>query len=239
MGANEWREEEEWPVPGTQYIRYYLYSDGSANSFYGDGKLSRRLPGDEPTDSYIYNPENPVPTLGGNHSICWSDAFDMIEPGPFDQRPLERRDDILVYTGPSRQQDIEITGPVKMKLFASSSAKDTDFTAKLIDVYPDGRAINITEGIIRARFHKSIRKDPELLVPGQIYEFTIELQPTSNVFKKDHRIRVDVTSSNFPLWDRNPNTGNSQGIDSEIQSARQTIYHNEIYSSHILLPVIT
>jgi putative CocE/NonD family hydrolase len=145
---------------------------------------------------------------------------------------------VLIFSTPRLAEDLEVTGPIVVKLFAASTANDTDFTAKLIDVYPDGTAYNLTEGIIRARFRKSVWEPPELLEPGKVYEYTLELQPTSNVFLAGHRIRVHLTSSNFPLWDRNPNTGNTQGTDTEVHVARQTIFHDRTFPSHILLPVI-
>jgi len=209
-----------------------LHSDGSK-----DGWLSPKPPGDEPPNAYTYDPDDPVPTLGGNHSSP-QDNPHIIRVGAVDQRPNEGRQDVLTFTTPPLQEDTEVTGPVEVKLYAASSAKDTDFIARLIDVYPDGTAYNLTEGNIRARFRESIWGPPKLLVPGQIYEYTIELLPTSNVFLKGHRIRVHVTSSNFPLYDRNPNTGHEQGLDAEWQVAHQTVYHDATRPSHILLPLI-
>ncbi len=238
MGINEWRQENEWPLARTQFTDYYLHSSGSANSDSDDGKLSTEPPDDEAPDQYRYDPDNPVPTLGGNHSICWGDAFHVIQPGPFDQRSVEARDDVLVYSTPPLDHDLEVTGPIALHLYAATDAPDTDWTAKLVDVHPDGRAINLTEGIIRARFRESIYEPPKLIEPDKVYEYTVELQPTSNVFLKGHRLRVDITSSNFPLWDRNPNTGHEQGCDDELQVAHQTILHNRQYPSRIVLPLI-
>jgi uncharacterized protein len=135
-------------------------------------------------------------------------------------------------------EDLEVTGPIVVKLFAASTANDTDFTAKLIDVYPDGTAYNLTEGVIRARFRKSVWEPPELLQPGKVYEYTLELQSTSNVFLSGHRIRAHLTCRNFPLWDRNPNTGIRQGMDADVRVAHQTVFHDRAYPSYILLPVI-
>ena len=238
MGVNEWRHEHEWPLARTRYVDYFLHSNGKAGSEPTDGLLSTIPPGDEPVDRYTYDPDNPVPTVGGNHSICWGAAFDVIQPGPLDQCAVEARDDVLVYTTPPLESPLEVTGPVKLTLYAATDAPDTDWTAKLVDVHPDGRAMNLTEGIIRARFRKSVHEPPELLEPGEVYEYTIELQPTSNVFLKGHRIRLDVTSSNFPLWDRNPNTGHEQGKDAEIRVARQTVRHDSRHPSRVLLPTI-
>ncbi len=232
MGINRWRFEWEWPLARTVYTKYYIHSDGSK-----DGRLSTEPPGDEPATEYIYDPEDPVPTLGGNHSAPV--IPDIIRVGAVDQRPNESRRDLLVFSSEPLERDREVTGPIVMKLHAASSARDTDFIARLIDVYPDGTAYNLTEGIIRARFRESIWQSPRLLVPGEVYEYHIELLPTSNVFLKGHSIRVHITSSNFPLWDRNPNTGHDQGMDDEIKVARQTVYHDRNYPSHILLPVIS
>ncbi len=231
MGANEWRSEGEWPLARTMFTRYYFHSNGSK-----DGWLDTEPPGDEPPTRYIYDPDDPVPTLGGNHSS--PNIPGVLRVGTVDQRPIESRQDVLVFTSPPVEEDTEVTGPIVVKLYAASSARDTDFIARLMDVYPDGTAYNLTEGIIRARFRESIWESPKLLVPNEIYEYTIELLPTSNVFLKGHSIRVHVTSSNFPLYDRNPNTGHEQGVDAEMQVAEQTIYHDERYPSHIILPVI-
>ena len=238
MGINEWRQEREWPLARTRFTEFFLHSNGSANGRDEDGRLHTEPPADEPTDRYVYDPDNPCPTLGGNHSICWPQAFHVIQPGPFDQRPVESRDDVLVYSTAPLDRDTEVTGPVVLRLFAATDAPDTDWTAKLVDVHPDGRAINLTEGVLRARFRESIYRPPKLLEPGKVYEYAVELQPTSNVFLKGHRIRVDISSSNFPLWDRNPNTGHEQGRDAETRIARQTVFHNGQYPSRIVLPVI-
>ena len=233
MGENAWRAESEWPLTRTRFTPYYLHSQGSAGQLVSDGALSLEKPVAEPADHYTYDPANPVPTLGGNHSQYMS----VMPNGPYDQRPLEARADVLVFTGPVLEQDLEVTGPVVATLYAASSALDTDFTTRLIDVYPDGRAINLCEGVIRARFRDSI-EIPTLLEPGKVYEFTIDMEVTSNLFKRGHRIRLDISSSNFPRLDRNPNTGHPFGLDGEIQVAYQTIYHDAQYPSHITLPVI-
>ena len=238
MGRNVWRQEQEWPLARTRFTNYHLHSQGAANTDPGEGRLGVDLPADEPPDHYVYDPADPVPTLGGNHSICWRDAFHVIQPGPFDQRSVERRDDVLTYTTPPLEAETEVTGPIILHLFAATDAPDTDWTAKLVDVHPDGRAINITEGVLRARFRQSIHEAPILLEPGTMYEYRIELQPTSNVFLKGHAIRLDITSSNFPLWDRNPNTGHPQGQDAELRVARQTVLHDRTHPSRLVLPVI-
>ncbi len=238
MGVNKWRHENEWPLARTQYVDYYLHSNGTAGTDENNGILSAKQANKDVTDKYIYDPNDPVPTLGGNHSICWVDAYDVIAPGPFDQRKIEARDDVLVYTSSPLKEDLEVTGPIQLTLYAATDVPDTDWTAKLVDVFPDGRAINLSEGIIRAKFRESIYEEPKLLEPNKIYEYNIEMQPTSNVFLKGHKIRLDITSSNFPLWDRNLNTGHEIGVDAEMRIAHQTVYHSQKYPSHITLPVV-
>ena len=211
MGTNVWRHENEWPLARTRYTPYYFHSRGAAHAGTEGGTLSLDPPVAESPDRYRYDPANPVWTLGGNHSFCSDPRYHVIQAGPFDQRSIEARDDVLVYTTAPLVDDVEVTGPVVVELFAASSAPDTDFVARLVDVFPNGRAINITEGVIRARFRESIYQPPKLLEPGVVYKYRIELQPTSNVFRRGHRIRVDITSSCFPLWDRNPNTGHPRG----------------------------
>ena len=230
MGDNVWRYEEEWPPARTEFTRYYLHSGGRANSLLGDGTLSPAAPGNEPPDRYSYDPDDPVPTLGG--PVMRPDLA-----GPRDRRTVERRDDVLVYTSEVLSQDIEVTGPVAVTLYAVSTAPDTDFTATLVDVHPNEKAIIICEGIRRARFRESLGS-PTLIEPGRVYEYTIDLWDTSNVFKAGHRIRVEVSSSNFPRFDRNLNTGHTLGLDSEMRVAEQTIHHDSVNRSHITLPII-
>jgi putative CocE/NonD family hydrolase len=233
MGRNEWRDEKEWPLPGTEWRRYYLHSRGRANSAYGDGALATDAPGSEPSDSFLYNPLNPVPTNGGG-LCCYPNS---VPGGAFDQSMVEHRSDVLVYSTEPLAEDVEVTGPIKLTLYASSSAPDTDFTAKLVDVGPCGFARNLTDGIIRARVRES-QSAPRLMDPGKVYEFTIDMWSTSNLFKAGHRIRLEVSSSNFPRFDRNPNTGHDLFADAETQPALQTIRHDRNYASHLTLPVI-
>ncbi|MBE3602674.1 CocE/NonD family hydrolase [bacterium] len=233
MGRNEWRDEKEWPLPGTEWRRYYLHSRGRANSAYGDGALATDAPGSEPPDSFLYNPLNPVPTNGGG-LCCYPNS---VPGGAFDQSMVEHRSDVLVYSTEPLAEDVEVTGPIKLTLYASSSAPDTDFTAKLVDVSPCGFARNLTDGILRARVRES-QSSPRLMDPGRVYEFTIDLWSTSNLFKAGHRIRLEVSSSNFPRFDRNPNTGHDLFADAETQPALQTIRHDRNYASHLTLPVI-
>ena len=232
MGSNTWRTEWEWPLLRTTFTNYYLRSDDT-----GAERLDTEPPGEEPPSHYTYDPDDPVPTLGGNHSSPEENP-EIIRVGPVDQRPVSERDDVLVFTSAPMTEDTEVTGPVTVKLWAATSGRDTDFIARLIDLYPDGNAFNLTEGIIRARFRESIWEEPKLLEPGEIYEYSLELLPTSNVFKPGHRICVHLTSSSFPMFDRNPNTGNEQGTDTELLVAEQTVYHDNLRPSHIVLPVI-
>ena len=233
MGTKQWREEQEWPLARTRFTPFYFHSAGEANSLLGDGGLSTTPSEDEQPDRYLYNPAFPTPTRGGN--TCCNP--EIVPWGAYDQRPVEYRNDVLVYTSDPMEEDMEATGPVIVKLFASTDARDTDFTAKLVDVDPNGYAVNLCDGIIRGRYRESTSHQ-RLLEPGTIYEFTIDLWPTSNVFKKGHRIRVDVSSSNFPRFDRNPNTGNKFGQDAEMKVAHQQVFHDREHPSHIILPLI-
>ena len=230
MGENRWRGENEWPLKRTQFTSYFLHSSGKANSLKGDGSLNLTAPADEKADEFTYDGKSPVPTAGGNNLVG-------APAGPFDQAKVEEREDVLVYSTSPLEQDVEVTGPVKMILHATSSALDTDFTAKLVDVYPDGKAFNLCDGIIRARYRKGMEK-AVMLEPGKAAEFEIDLWVTSNVFKQSHRIRVEVSSSNFPRYVRNQNTGLPLGTSAECQTAEQTVYHDRERPSHLLLPVI-
>ncbi|WP_404450572.1 CocE/NonD family hydrolase [Virgibacillus necropolis] len=231
MGMNQWRDEQEWPLARTNYVPYYLHSQGSANTGGGDGRLSTRKPGQEPTDDFVYDPENPVPSLGG----CT--LYDGVNTtGPQDQRKIEERDDVLVYTTEPLNEPVEVTGPIKVKLWASTDVKDTDFTAKLIDVLPDGTAYNLADGIVRARYRNGYK--PEADLSGEVVEYEIDLWATSNLFLSNHRIRIEVSSSNFPRFDANLNTGKTMLNSSDYKTANQRIYHNETYPSHVVLPII-
>ncbi|MBI3694023.1 MAG: CocE/NonD family hydrolase [Acidobacteria bacterium] len=233
MGRGVWRQEKEYPLARTRYTKMYFASGGSANTDRGDGRLSWDPPpaGAKP-DQYQYDPNNPVPSLGGNNCCGTPTAA-----GPQDQRPVEGRQDVLVYTSDRLDRAVEVTGPVKVVLHASSDAPDTDFVAKLVDVYPDGRAFNVCEGILRARYRESLSR-PRPLEPGKIYEMTIDLVGTSNAFLPGHRIRVDITSSHFPQFDRNPNTGEPFGTSAATRVARQAVHHSSAHPSHIVLPMI-
>ena len=233
MGTNEWRDEAEWPLERTDWQKWHLHSGGNANTVRGDGHLSNEPPRNGQTDRFAYDPRYPVQTLGGNN-CC---TPDIVPWGPYDQRPAEARSDVLCYTSDALEADLEVTGPIKMVLFAATDGPDTDWTAKLVDVSPSGYAKNLCDGIIRARYRDSFT-DPQLLEPNRVYEYEIDLAVTGNVFLRGHRIRVEVSSSNFPRFDRNLNTGNDTGTDTEMRTASQTVYHSGEYPSHILLPVI-
>jgi len=243
LHGGAWRDEKEWPLARTRFTTYYLHTDGT---------LSPQKPAaPSGQTSYDFDPRNPVPTIGGNIS---SGTGIMLQ-GAWDQKcgdhvwnckdslPLSARRDVLVFMTSPLSEDVEVTGPIDVKLWASSSAVDTDFTAKLIDVhppspdYPGGIDMNLEDGIIRARFRNSLEKQ-ELMKPGAIYQFTVQLYPTSNVFKAGHRIRVDISSSNFPRFDVNPNTGEPLNAHRRMITATNTIYHNSAHPSHIILPII-
>jgi len=233
MGANEYRQEDDWPPPQAQSTKYFLHSTGKANSLRGDGSLSVAPPKAEPVDSYVYNPANPVPTVGG--PLC-CDAEHM-EPGPRDQRSVENRDDVLVYSTGPLSRDLEVTGPVTATLFVRSSAVDTDFTAKLVDVAPDGFAQDLTEGILRMRYRDS-PEHARLMNPGQIYEISLDLWATSNVFLRGHTLRLEISSSNFPRFDRNLNTGEEIKFARTFVSATNAILHDAQHPSALVLPVM-
>jgi uncharacterized protein len=233
MGKNEWRDEDDWPLARAKATKYFLHSSGKANSSKGDGQLTAQLPLTEPKDSYLYNPANPAPTTGGPLCCDWM----HLAPGPRDQRTVEERSDVLVYTTPAFSQDTEVTGPVTLELFASTSAKDTDFTAKLVDLWPNGFAQNLTEGILRLRYRNSMER-PEPAKPGEIYHVAVDLWATSNVFLAGHRLCLEISSSNFPRFDRNLNTGEDQATSTKMQPATNTIYHDKAHPSALVLPII-
>jgi len=229
MGENRWRDEREWPLARTRYTPWYFHSGGRANTAAGDGVLDARAPVEESADHFVYDPDDPVPTMGGNTLI--------LAMGVQDQRPVEARGDVLVYTSAVLTEPLEVTGPIVVALHATSSAPDTDFTAKLVDVRPDGYAQNLADGIVRARYRDS-RESPALLTPGRIARFTIALWATSHVFLPGHRIRVEISSSNFPRFDRNLNTGEDAATGTRRQIARQAVFHDARHPSHIVLPII-
>ncbi|WP_155944228.1 CocE/NonD family hydrolase [Mycobacterium sp. 360MFTsu5.1] len=231
MGANTWKTATNWPLPQTQWINYYL--SGAGGSADRDGKLLPVLPGPQPPDSYTYDPLNPAPSLGG-HSCCGAKSGPQ---GPYDQTPVEQRSDVLVYTGDPVSHDTEITGAASVTLWAQSSAVDTDFTAKLVVVKPDGTAINMNNGILRASFRDSLSA-PTPIVPGQAYQYRIQIWPTSYQLKPGDRVRVEISSSDYPQFAPNPNTGAPFGRDAATVVATQTILHDPAHPSSITLPVI-
>ena len=236
MGKDTWRTEDQWPPPKAKLTQHYLHSDGHANSRFGSGTLTIDPPtSDEKPDHYFYEPRCPVPTVGG--PMCATREDPDALPGAFDQSEVEIRNDVLVYTSPPLGKGIEIGGEIEAVLYVSSSAKDTDFTAKLIDVYPDGRAFNLQSGILRARYREGLEKKV-WMEPGKVYRIKIWLQATCNYFAPGHRIRVDITSSSFPRFDRNMNTGGNNYDEVQGVVAKNVVYHTPQFPSQILLPVI-
>jgi len=228
MGKNLWRNENEWPLARTRYTSYYLHGQGHAGSAAGDGKISIDAPGFESTDEFSYDPLDPVPSMGGNNLI--------IEGGAMDQKGVEERKDVLVFTSAALNQELEVTGPIRMRLFAASSATDTDFTAKLCVVKANGQSFNLADGIIRARYRHGYDK-PELLKPGAVIEYELNMWATSYAFQAGEKIRIQVSSSNFPRFDRNSNCGGAGG-EGCVKKAYQTIYHDQKHPSRVILPVI-
>ena len=233
MGANRWREAREWPPEGARPERLYLDSGGGANSLVGDGRLTRQPARRKAEDRYLFDPRDPVPTRGG--AVCCNPR--LLPWGPMDQRPVEMRRDVLVYTTRPLKRDVEAIGPVSVVLYVATSARDTDFTAKLVDVFPDGYARNLTDGILRLRYRNSLEQ-PELARADEVYRITVDAGVTGNVFLKGHRIRLEISSSNFPRFDRNPNTGGSIADETRLTKASQTVYHDRAHPSHLLLMVM-
>lgn len=229
MGENAWRDEKEWPLARTNWTPFYLHSQGQANSRFGDGALKSSLPDQQPTDNYTYNPERPTPFL--------SEPTSSQIGGPDDYTSVQRRDDVLVYQTEPLENKTEVTGPIKVELYASSSAPDTDFMAMLIDVWPNGYRQRLCDGMVRARFRDGMDR-PSLITPGQIYHYTIDCWNTAQIFQKGHRICLQITSSAFPKFDRNLNTEAPLGLTSECVSAEQRIYHDAEHPSAIILPLI-
>ncbi len=233
MGPNVWREEHEWPLTRTQYTPLYLSSGGHANSISGDGGLRWEPVRKAQPDIFTYDPKNPVPTIGG--AICCEAK--ILPPGPLDQTPAEIRPDVLVYTSAPLAENMEVTGPVRVVLYIATSANDTDFTAKLVDVQRDGRPLLVTDGIQRLRYRLSLEK-PVFVKRNTAYQISIDAGVTSYVFAAGNRIRVEVSSSNFPRFDRNLNSSRPNGDETKITKARQTILHEKGYPSAVILPVI-
>ncbi len=224
MGINRWRDEDNWPLARARDTKFYLHEGGNLAA----GPDNRSA-----SESFVYDPRNPVPTTGG--AVCCDST--IFPWGPKDQRAVEKRPDVLVFSTPALNVDTEVTGPVKVVLYASSSALDTDFTAKLVDVFPDGTARNLTDGLLRMRYRDSL-ENPQMMVPGRAYQLTINAGVTSNVFRAGHRIRVEISSSNFPRFDRNPNTGRPVADARDLRKASQTVFHDKLRPSYLLLPLI-
>ena len=215
-----WESLKSWPPPEAVPTRFYFSSpDGGRN-----GALINGKPGSEVSSSYLYDPADPMPTLGANGSHTYPEVPGLITDDSVDQRSNAQRSDVLVFTSEPLMADTKIIGPVEARIFATTSARDTDFVVRLLDVTSEGKALNITEGIVRARFRHGRGADPSLVTPGKTYEYTVELLPTATLFKKGHRIAVHITSSCFPLWDRNPNTGDPIGLYARTEIAEQTIH---------------
>lgn len=229
MGANRWMDADDWPVPGTRFTRYYLRSGGRANSLHGDGRLTLEPPGREPPDRYRYDPASPTPFLT-------EPSFAQLG-GAEDNRPVERRDDVLVYTSEPFTEETAVCGPLRAVLFAASSAPDTDFMVKVLDVWPNGYAQRLNDGMIRARFRNGMDR-PEPIEPGRVYRYEIDAWATCQTFRPGHRVRLEVASSAFPKFDRNPNTGGPLGMDAELRVADQTIHHDARQASYLELPIV-
>lgn len=234
MGKNEWRDEDDWPLARAKSTKFYLHSSNSgANGLAGNGTLTTALPSEEKPDQYVYDPADAVPTIGG--PLCCGALPTGI--GPEDQRPAEARQDVLVFTTPAFERDFEVTGPVTLDLYVSSSAVDTDFTGMVVDVWPNGFAQNLTGGILRMRYRNSWEQ-PELVNPSETYHVTVDLWATSNVFLAGHKLRLEVSSSNFPRFDRNLNTGEEQARGAHMIKATNVIYHDKAHPSALILPVV-
>jgi len=233
MGENRWHVAHAWPLASTQYQSWYLSSGGHANSAMGDGVLSATPASAAPSDQFVYDPANPVPSVGGHSCCSWTSG----PQGQFDQSAIEQRPDILVFSSAPLAEAMEATGPITVILYARSTATDTDFTAKLVDVFPDGTAVNLANGIQRASFRDSLTQ-PTPIQPGEVYAYKINVWPTSNLFGKGHRIRLEISSSDYPQFAPNPNTGETFGASAATRPATQTILHDAAHPSAIILPII-
>jgi len=234
MGINKWQTSDTWPPQGAQPVTFYLASGGHANTLNGDGALVSAPAAQDKPDSFIYDPINPVPSYGGN-VCCTGNA---VSGGAFDQREMEARNDILVYTTEPFKQGTEVSGPLNVTLYVSSDAKDTDFTVKVMDVYPDGPAYNLDESIQRARYREGYEKPPVWMEPGRVYKLTFQPLTTSNYFPAGHRLRIEVSSSNFPRFDRNLNTGGNNYDEDKGVVAHNGVHHSREYPSEITISVV-
>jgi putative CocE/NonD family hydrolase len=233
MGRNEWSSADAWPPAEAEFVDFHLASDGAANSVFGDGRLVRGAPSGAAHDAFTYDPMNPVPSLGGG--VCCNRGASL--GGSFDQRGIEARADVLVYTSDVLESDLEVTGFVRAKLFVSSDARDTDFTVKLVDVHPDGAAFNVDDTILRARWREGY-DEAVFMEPGEVYALEPTPMSTSHVFLEGHRIRVEISSSKFPQYMRNLNTGGNNVDETEAVTAHNRVWHGTVYPSVIRLPVV-
>jgi hypothetical protein len=234
MGSNTWQTSATWPPEGAEPVTLYLSSKGKANSLFGDGALTSSPPATDAPDAFTYDPATPVPSHGGN--VCCTGT--AITPGAFDQRTVEARADVLVYTSEPFKQGVEVSGPMTPTLYVSSDAKDTDFTVKVVDVYPDGRAYNLDESIQRMRYRDGYDKPLAWMEPGKVYKVTLQPLTTSNYFAAGHRLRIEVSSSNFPRFDRNLNTGGNNYDETEGVVAHNAVHHSRQYPSHVTITVV-
>jgi putative CocE/NonD family hydrolase len=235
MGLNKWQTAPTWPPPEAQPQTFYLSSAGAANSLSGDGTLATTAPTtpDKP-DAFTYDPLNPVLSYGGN--VCCTGT--AVQPGSFDQRRMESRNDILVYTSEPFKDGVELSGPITPTLYVSSDAKDTDFTVKVLDVYPDGRAFNLDESIQRMRYRDGYDKPQVWMEKGKVYKVSLQPLNTSNYFAPGHRLRIEVSSSNFPRFDRNLNTGGNNYDEAKGVVAHNSVHHSAEYPSQVTVTVV-
>jgi len=234
MGSNRWQTTDTWPPKGAEPLTLYLASGGKANTAGGDGVLTTRPPSADRPDTFSYDPMSPVPSYGGN-VCCTGNA---VRGGSFDQRTMEARPDILVYTGEPFTEGTEVSGPITVTLYVSSDARDTDFTVKFLDVYPDGQAYNLDETIQRARYREGYDKPPVFMEKGKVYKVTLSPMTTSNFFAAGHRMRIEVSSSNFPRFDRNLNTGGKNYDEKDGVVARNMVHHSRRYPSALTVTVV-
>jgi uncharacterized protein len=232
LGKNIWRDEDDWPLSRAHETEYYLHSGGHAATMKGDGSLDTTQPASERPDRFTYDPANPVPTIGGVLP-----GLGQEKAGPHDQSVVELRPDVLVFTSAPVSREVEVTGPIALKLYVTSSAPDTDFTGKLVDVWPTGYAEILSEGILRMRYRESMERE-KLMEPGSVYAVTVELLPTSNVFLPGHRIRLEVSSSNFPHYDRNPNVSEQPERATHMETALNCVLHDTEHPSALILPIV-
>jgi len=234
MGANKWQTSETWPPAGAQQMMMYLSSAGRANSLTGDGVLVGSPPAADKPDSFTYDPMNPVPSYGGN--VCCTGT--AVQAGAFDQRKMEARNDILVYTSVPFKEGTELSGPIEPTLYVSSDAKDTDFTVKVLDVYPDGRVYNLDESIQRLRYRDGYDKPLVWMEAGKVYKVTLQPLNTSNYFDVGHQLRIEISSSNFPRFDRNLNTGGNNYDEEKGVIAHNSVHHSRQYPSQVTVTVV-